>query len=108
ALADDVTWTIIGSTPLSGTYRGKSAVLDGLFAGLRRRLASSIVFTIERVLEEGEFAVLIARGQARAATGQPYNNTYCIVARVVDGALVEVTDYVDTDLMMRTLFADDD
>ena len=63
ALADDVSWTIIGTAPLSGTYKGKDAVI----------------------------------------AGEPYNNTYCIVAHVVDGRFVELTDYVDTDLMRRVL-----
>ncbi len=104
ALADDVSWTIIGTTPLSGTYRGKQAVLDGLFGGLRQRLATPVVFSVDRVIEEGEWAVMTARGTATSARGGPYNNTYCIVAHVVDGRFVELTDYVDTQLIVRTLF----
>ena len=105
ALSDDVVWTIIGSTPLSGTYRGKKAVIEGLFGGLREVLASPVVFSIERVIEEGEHAVLIATGATTAVTGRPYNNSYCIVARVVDGRFVELIDYVDTELV-RALFDD--
>ena len=37
-------------------------------------------------------------------TGLPYNNTYCIVARFVDGKIVEMTDYVDTELISTALF----
>ena len=36
--------------------------------------------------------------------GGPYNNTYCIVAHVVDGRFDELTDYVDTELISRALF----
>ena len=50
-----------------------------------------------------------ARVAARAAdfaavTGLAYNNTYCIVARIVNGRIREMTDYVDTELITRALF----
>jgi uncharacterized protein len=104
ALADHVSWTIIGTTPLSGTYQGKQAVLDDLFGGLRSRLSTPVVFSIDRIIEDGEWAVMIARGSATSAQGGPYNNTYCIVAHVVDGRFDELTDYVDTELISRALF----
>jgi ketosteroid isomerase-like protein len=49
ALADDVEWTIIGSTRLSGTFRGKQEVLDGLLRPLASRLAGPIRFTFDRL-----------------------------------------------------------
>jgi ketosteroid isomerase-like protein len=45
-----------------------------------------------------------ARGQATAVTGLAYDNTYCIVARITDGQIREMTDYVDTELITRALF----
>jgi uncharacterized protein len=104
ALADDVQWTIIGSTELSGVYRGKREVTDGLLARLRARLATPVSFTFERFLADGEYVVMQARGRATAVTGLAYDNTYCIVARIVDGQIREMTDYVDTELITRALF----
>jgi hypothetical protein len=40
ALADGVQWTIIGSTELSGVYRGKREVTGNLLARLRARLVT--------------------------------------------------------------------
>lgn len=105
ALADDVQWTIIGSTELSGVYRGKREVTDNLLARLRARLATPVAFTIDRLIADGEYVVMQARGQATAITGLAYDNTYCIVARIVDGEIREMTDYVDTELITRALFA---
>lgn len=105
ALADDVQWTIIGSTELSGVYRGKREVTDSLLARLRARLATPVAFTIDRLIADGEYVVMQARGQATAITGLAYDNTYCIVARIVDGEIREMTDYVDTELITRALFA---
>lgn len=106
SLADDVEWTIIGSTALSGTSRGKQEVIDKLLKPIRARLADGpIVFQPERFIAEGEYVVMQAEGRATALSGKPYNNTYCIVCRVVDGKVKEMVDYVDTELITTALGA---
>ena len=56
SLADDIEWTIIGSTALSGTSRGKQEVIDKLLKPIRARLADGpIVFQPERFIAEGEY-----------------------------------------------------
>jgi ketosteroid isomerase-like protein len=104
SLHEGARWTIIGSTPLSGVFHGKQAIMDGLITPLRARLASRIAFSFERLIAEGEHVVMQMRGNATASTGDPYNQTYCIVARIVDGRIVEMTDYVDTELATQALF----
>lgn len=104
ALADDVAWTIIGSTPLSGTFRGKQEVLSGLLGPLRSRVTSSITFSVERLIAEDDHVVMVAKGHATSTSGRPYDNTYCIVARFAGGRIVEMTDYVDTELITSALF----
>jgi uncharacterized protein len=104
ALADDVEWTIIGTTALSGVCRGKAEVLEKLFGGLRARLAPGpIVFTPERFIAEGAHVVMQAKGKATAKSGKPYNNTYCIVARIEAGKIKEMIDYIDTELITSAL-----
>jgi ketosteroid isomerase-like protein len=104
SLADDVEWTIIGSTILSGVLRGKQEVIDKLLKPLRARLADGpVVFEINRFIAEGEHVVMQARGRATAKSGKSYNNTYCIVARFVDGKITEMTDYADTELITSAL-----
>jgi len=106
SLADDVQWTIIGSTALSGTSRGKQEVIDKLLKPLRARLADGpIMFQPERFIAEGEYVVMQAQGRATALSGKPYNNTYCIVCRIVDGKVKEMVDYVDTELITTALGA---
>jgi ketosteroid isomerase-like protein len=106
SLADDVEWTIIGSTALSGTSRGKQEVIDKLLKPIRARLADGpIVFQPERFIAEGEYVVMQAKGRATALSGKPYNNTYCIVCRIVDGKVKEMVDYIDTELITTALGA---
>lgn len=104
SLAEDVEWTIIGSTALSGVFRGKQDIVDRLPKPLRRMLPDGpIVFEVDRVIAEGEFVVMQARGRATAVSGRPYNNTYCMVYRVVDGKVRQLHEYIDTELLARTL-----
>jgi ketosteroid isomerase-like protein len=106
SLADDVEWTIIGSTALSGTSRGKQEVVDKLLKPIRARLADGpIVFQPARFIAEGEYVVMQAQGRATALSGKPYNNTYCIVCRIVDGKVKELVDYIDTELITTALGA---
>ena len=106
SLADDVEWTIIGTTALSGTSRGKQEVIDKLLKPIRARLADGpIVFQPERFIAEGEYVVMQAEGRATALSGKPYNNTYCIVCRIVDGKVKEMVDYIDTELITSALGA---
>ena len=105
-LAEDIQWTIIGTTVLSGSSHGKQEVIDHLLKPLRARLADSpIVFSLDRFIAEGEYVVMQAHGRATSKSGKPYNNTYCIVCRIVDGKVKEMTDYIDTELITSALGA---
>ncbi len=103
SLADDVRWTIIGTTALSGTFNGKQDAAEKLAIPLRARLDGPVVFMLDDFIAEGDQVVMRARGRATAKSGKPYNNSYCIVARIVDGKIQEMTDYIDTALIDSAL-----
>ncbi len=105
SLTDDAVWTIIGTTELSGRFEGKEEIFERLLTPLAAALDGGVQFTIERLIAEGEYVVMQARGQATAKTGRPYNNTYCIIARIVNGRIREMIDYIDTELITSALFA---
>jgi ketosteroid isomerase-like protein len=102
-LADDVTWTNIGTTRFSGTYEGKQAVVDDLLGSVFGRLQGGIRSTIDNVVAEGEFVVVQSRGRATTRNGDAYDNTYCHVFRIRNGRIVAVTEYLDTELATRVL-----
>jgi ketosteroid isomerase-like protein len=102
-MADDVTWTVMGQTRWSGTYRGKTAVLNDLLGVLRTRLAERYRATAQRIIAEGPYVVVQARGQATTIAGTPYNNEYCFIYRLEDGKIKEVTEYLDTELVTSAL-----
>ena len=102
-LADDVTWKVMGRTPWSGTYRGKATVLNDLLGQLRARLADRYRASAERIIADGPYVVVEARGQATTVAGAPYNNEYCFIYRLEDGRIREVTEYLDTELVTTAL-----
>jgi ketosteroid isomerase-like protein len=103
ALADDVIWKVMGRTQWSGTYRGKQTVLNELLRQLQSRLADRYRATAERIIAEGPYVVVQARGQSMTTAGMPYNNEYCFIYRVENGQIKEVIEYLDTELVTAAL-----
>jgi ketosteroid isomerase-like protein len=98
-LADDVTWTNIGSTRFSGTFRGKQGLIDDLLGPLFGQLKAGISSETERVTAEGDTVVAQTRGTAETHDGKPYNNMYCQVFQIRDGKIAAVKEYMDTALV---------
>ncbi len=98
-LADDITWTNIGTTKFSGTYAGKQALVEQLLGPLFGQLKAGIASAIERLTAEGDVVVAQTAGTAETHDGTPYNNTYCQVIRIRDGKIAEVKEYFDTALV---------
>jgi ketosteroid isomerase-like protein len=103
SMADDFRWTVTGTTKWSRAYEGKQVVLAELFGALRARIKGRIRTTAHRLIAEGDFVVVEARGSSTTKSGVPYNNNYCFVFRLSDGQLKEVTEYFDTELVTATL-----
>jgi uncharacterized protein len=103
SLADEVCWTITGTTKWSRTYRGKQAVLDELFAPLFSGFANRYRNAAHNFIAEGDQVVVECRGQVMTKKGIPYNNAYCYVCRLAAGKLVHLTEYLDTELVTVAL-----
>jgi len=103
SMADDFQWTVAGSSRWSGSFRGKDAVLNQLLAPLRAQIDGRIKTVPLRFIAEGDYVVVEARGNNTTKAGKPYNNHYCFVARLGDGKLREITEYMDTELVSSVL-----
>lgn len=102
-MADDFCWNMIGTTLWSGTYQGKSNVMDDLMKPLFAKFANQYTNTASRFIAEDDFVVVECRGSVMTKSGIPYNNTYCYVCRFADGKLIELTEYFDTELVTKAL-----
>ena len=103
SMADEVCWTVAGSTTWSGTYRGKQAVIEQLLTPLRRRFGQPYRATAQRIIAEGDEVVVEARGEVITKEGVPYNNSYCFIYRLAEGKVRELTEYCDTELVSSAL-----
>ena len=98
-MADNIRFTIIGTTKYSGTFNGKQDLISKLLGPLTAQLEGGISLTPDNFIADGEYVAMQARGKATTKTGKPYNNTYCQVFRIVNGKVQEVTEYLDTELV---------
>lgn len=102
-LADDISWTNIGSTAFSGCYTGRQSLIEELIGPLFAQLKNGISSTIENLVAEGEVVVAQSSGKAETVDGVPCNNSYCQVMRIRDGRICSVKGYIDTELAAEVL-----
>jgi ketosteroid isomerase-like protein len=103
SLAEDFRFVVTGSSKWSRSYDGKAVVLAELFAPLRARIEGRITTIPLRIIAEGDYIVVEARGRNTTRQGKTYNNTYCNVLRLEGGKLREWTEYADTALVDAVL-----
>ena len=100
AVAEDITITCIGTTPMSGACKGIKEVSEKFMAPVMASFETTPTVVVDRIIAEGDFVVVIAHGEGGVAkNGFAYNNSYCHVMRLQDGKLVESTEYLDTALV---------
>ena len=98
-LADNVQYTIIGTSKYSGLYNGKAQVINRLLGPLSAQLEGGIAITPDNLIADGDYVAMQAHGRARAKSGKSYNNTYCHVFLIANNKIAEVTEYLDTELI---------
>jgi ketosteroid isomerase-like protein len=103
SLADDVRWTLTGTTDWSRTYDGKQAVRSELLRPLFAQFGERYMAEATRLTAEDDRVVVEARGQVTTKAGRPYDNAYCYVFRIVGGRITEITEYFDTELVATAL-----
>jgi ketosteroid isomerase-like protein len=103
SMADDVRYMILGTTPLSGVFRGRDQIVDRIFRPLMERLDGGIELAPDTLFGEGDVVGMQAHGRARTKKGARYDNTYCFVFRFRDGRITEIAEYLDTELVQSAL-----
>ena len=101
-LADDVAWHVTGTTKFSRTYHSKASLMNELVVPLFSQFADQLTMVADRVIADDNYVAVECRGKATTKLGKPYNNKYCLVARLEDGKIKELTEYMDTNLVITT------
>lgn len=96
AIAEDVQWTAIGNTPISGVAHSKTEYLSKTYHPLQKVFSGPTSCRVKRIISDGDVVVVEWHGEMPLLNGGLYVNDYCWVIRVADGKLVEVAGYFDT------------
>lgn len=102
-VSDDVSWTVMGTHPLAGTYHSKEEFISHTFRRLNRILKEGVILKVKNILLQDDTAVVEMESISTALNGKPFNNTYCWVVYFQDEVIVEVRAYVDSALVQRVI-----
>ena len=95
--AEDATWWLGGELPLSGTWRGRDAILEDFLGSIPRLYdPESIRITVTSLIAEGDRVALEWTSRAITAAGEDYENRCAGVFTVRDGRITAVREYMDT------------
>ncbi|WP_260856015.1 nuclear transport factor 2 family protein [Pseudomonas oryzihabitans] len=94
-LSPDVVWTIQGSGPAAGVYRGREDFLQRAVRPFAQRLAAPIVPNVHAIWAQGDTVVVRWDGKGTAVDGAPYSNDYVWIFELRDGRATRVEAFLD-------------
>lgn len=102
AMSDDMQWNWMGTGQWSKTFKGKSTVINELWAAVKTTINQPFKLFANLIIAEGDYVVVEANGHNTTPDGKIYNNKYCWVCRIAEGKLQELNEYMDTELVTET------
>jgi ketosteroid isomerase-like protein len=103
-LADDATYRIIGSTPISSEMKG-GALIKQTLVGALGSFQKPLQIRCHEIIVDGTRAVGLASGEGVGPSGVPYAQPhYAMVLRIEDGRIRSVVEFMDTVAVERALF----
>lgn len=94
-LHPDAVWTIKGSGPSAGVYRGRRDLVERAVRPFAARMRVQVRPVGRRLWAEGDTVVAQWEGEGVAGDGQPYRNSYVWIFRMRDGRAAEAAAYLD-------------
>jgi hypothetical protein len=94
SLAEDATWSIIGTTPFSKTFT-KDTLLSDMIPELAT-FPEAPQMKVKYIIAEGDKAAVIASVKGVAKYGPYEQDPYCFVVTTRDGKVAEIIEFLDT------------
>ena len=106
SFAPDATWEYPGDLPLSGTWRGREAIISDFLGGVRTLFKPGVPmqFELTSVISAGAQVVAEWTSRATARNGAAYHNRNVGIFTVRDGQITSVREYTDTQHVEHVLF----
>jgi ketosteroid isomerase-like protein len=106
AFADDVTWWLPGSLPVSGTYTGKQEMLEGFFGKVSQYFAPDrLSIQVQSIIAEDDAVAVEWIAKNTTAKGKAYENYYHVRFDLKDQKIQAVREYVDTLYVKDVVFS---
>lgn len=102
AMHDEIRWSWMGSGDLSKTFIGKRAVLNELWRSVRTDIVQPFRVVPNLIIAEEEYVIVECTGENTAANGKKYHNRYCWIMKVIENRIMEIREYMDTELVRKT------
>ena len=100
---DSIIWTA-GNNAIGGT-RTKKEIID--FAqDILAAFPTGITFNITGMTAENERVAVEVNGEAIHASGEAYNNKYHFLLTIKNGKIIELKEYMDTQLAAKILLGE--
>ncbi len=105
-LADDAVWTIPGSTPGAGEWRGRQAYIDSVVTPLFDRLAAPAWPELTGIWGDGDEVIVRWRQDSALKAGGSYRNEYAWFLTMNGGRATAVTAFLDLPAYAAAMGAD--
>ena len=97
---ESIIWTA-GNNAIGGTRTKKEVI--SFAQNILSAFPTGITFNITGITAENERVAVEISGKAIHASGETYNNQYHFLLRIKDGKILELKEYMDTQLAAKIL-----
>ena len=104
---DDVTLTLIGSTPISGSFKGKDSAIKLIENGVLSNLKFDTVIFANNwniIAAENNNVVGTMTLKGKSIYDKDYNQIYCQIFTIKDNKIYKLHEFFDTSLVETSLF----
>tara|TARA_B100001121_G_scaffold46276_1_gene39695 strand:- start:395 stop:790 length:396 start_codon:yes stop_codon:yes gene_type:complete len=100
---ESVIWTA-GENAIGGS-RSKSEVV-GFAKNVLDSFPEGITFNVVNLVAENDYVAAEVEGSAMHVSGKPYNNKYHFLLKLKDNEILELKEYMDTQLAAKVLLGE--
>ena len=100
---ESVIWTA-GENAIGGS-RTKSEVV-GFAKSVLDSFPEGITFSVVNLVAENDYVAAEVEGSAIHVSGKPYNNKYHFLLKIKDNEILELKEYMDTQLAAKVLLGE--
>ena len=100
---ESVIWTA-GENAIGGS-RSKSEVV-AFAKNILDSFPKGIIFNVVNLVAENDYVAAEVEGSAIHVSGKPYNNKYHFLLKIKDGEILELREYMDTQLAAKVLLGE--